>query len=948
MDLSNGGRKKHVTDNGKGVNIGKESQGTGPVGRADGYQGRKEQYNASGSGRAGGSGQRSGGGKSPLLLIIGAIVLLLFGGGGGLSLLNGGSGSGSGSGSSSGSSGSTSSGSSNYSSQSGSYSGSQSASSGSSFTLEDLLSGMTGGSYSGSQSSSSYDSSSASSLGSEFSGLFEMLTGFTGNNSVSDGWGSTVEESSSGNEVITVPTTADELTGGQSSSASSGSIGSTSSQSGSLAQSESQTSQSSSSQASSSGDDADFVYKPSSNNTGRLNTSVAKGARAKRTKILGNGKDTVTIMVYMCGTDLESRSGMASNDLAEMAQATASDKVNILIYTGGCRSWKINGISSQVNQVYKITDGRLQRIIESDGTKSMVDPSTLSGFIKWCAKNYPANRMDLIFWDHGGGSLSGYGYDEKNPRSGSMSLTGIDKALSDAGVTFDFIGFDTCLMGTLETALVCADYADYLIGSEETEPGIGWYYTNWLSSLAKNTSQDTLETGKNIVDGFVDMCARQCRGQLATLALIDLAELEKTVPDKLSAFSSSTGEMIRGSNYKRISNARAGAREFAVSNRIDQVDLVNFADNIGTKAASDLRDVLLSAIKYNRTSTNMTNAYGLSIYFPYRSTMKVDSASRIYKEIGLDSAYSDCIKSFAGLETTGQLASGGSTSPFESLFGGSFGSYGSGGSGYGSSSGGYSGSDILTELLMGYLSGGRSIGGMDSADTKFMSEEGVLDPREAAAYVDANHFHPENMYWTEDEQGRHLMTLPDEDWDLIQNLQMNMFYDTGEGFVDLGLDNIYEFTPNGRLIGDSDGTWLSIDGQPVAFYYEGTTIEDGKETIIGRVPVRLNGYRANLILVFDDENPDGRIAGARYDYVDGETETAAKNTLPLEEGDEIVFLCDIYSYNEDYLDSRTLGEPLIYRDGLEISNTYVGDNTRVTYLLTDIYDQEYWTPVVPN
>ncbi|MBE7003849.1 MAG: peptidase C11, partial [Ruminococcaceae bacterium] len=36
-------------------------------------------------------------------------------------------------------------------------------------------------------------------------------------------------------------------------------------------------------------------------NTGRLNESVANGARAKRTKIQGSGRDTVTIMVYMCG-----------------------------------------------------------------------------------------------------------------------------------------------------------------------------------------------------------------------------------------------------------------------------------------------------------------------------------------------------------------------------------------------------------------------------------------------------------------------------------------------------------------------------------------------------------------------------------------------------------------------------------------------------------------------
>ena len=50
-------------------------------------------------------------------------------------------------------------------------------------------------------------------------------------------------------------------------------------------------------------------------NTGKLDTTVAKGSREKRTEILGNGKDEVTLMVYMCGTDLESRNGMATSDL---------------------------------------------------------------------------------------------------------------------------------------------------------------------------------------------------------------------------------------------------------------------------------------------------------------------------------------------------------------------------------------------------------------------------------------------------------------------------------------------------------------------------------------------------------------------------------------------------------------------------------------------------------
>ena len=238
-----------------------------------------------------------------------------------------------------------------------------------------------------------------------------------------------------------------------------------------------------------------------------VNNSVASGSRAKRTNIIGNNQDTVTLMVYMCGTDLESKYGMASSDMQEMASAKYGDNVNIIVYTGGCSQWKIQGISNQKNQIYQIKGGQLKQLEADMGNGAMTNPDNLSTFIKYCAKNFPANRNELILWDHGGGSVSGYGYDEKNKASGSMNLANVSKALKAGGVKFDFIGFDACLMATAETALMLDDYADYLIASEETEPGVGWYYTNWLTKLGSNTSMPTTEIGKNIVDDFVATCA---------------------------------------------------------------------------------------------------------------------------------------------------------------------------------------------------------------------------------------------------------------------------------------------------------------------------------------------------------------------------------------------------------------------------------------------------------
>ena len=72
-------------------------------------------------------------------------------------------------------------------------------------------------------------------------------------------------------------------------------------------------------------------------NTGILDKSVASAARAKRTTIKVDGKDVITIMVYMCGTDLESRGAMASKDLQEMLAANIGEQINLIIYTGGCK-----------------------------------------------------------------------------------------------------------------------------------------------------------------------------------------------------------------------------------------------------------------------------------------------------------------------------------------------------------------------------------------------------------------------------------------------------------------------------------------------------------------------------------------------------------------------------------------------------------------------------------
>ena len=653
-----------------------------------------------------------------------------------------------------------------------------------------------------------------------------------------------------------------------------------------------------------------------------LNSSVSTDARDKRTKILGNGEDVFTIMVYMCGSDLESKHGMATADLKEMINADISENVNIIIETGGATDWKNSTVSSSTNQRFKLVDDGLITLEENLGRKTMTDSGTLSDFIKYAKQNFPANRYALIFWDHGAGSLSGYGYDEFAPGN-TMTLSEINTALDTAGCTFDFIGFDACLMATFETAITLERYSDYMIASEEIEPGIGWYYTDWLTALSKDTSMSTLNIGKNIIDSFIEVCYQNSSKDKTTLSLIDLAELKGTVPSAFKEFSKSTSELIDSDQYKIVSDARSGAKSFGVPSVDNQVDLIHFASSIGTQEAAELVSTLSECIKYNRTSSNISNSYGLSIYFPYGKLQTLTPMLSTYEDIGFDEEYGDCIKSFANLEAGGQIVSSGSSSPFNSLLGQFTGS---------------TGTDMISGLLDNFL------GGSDYSsligDVAGNALSGWLDPDKIKAnqsYYEENYLDSSDLMF-EDKDGTLVLSLTDDQWDIIQNLQLNVFLDDGEGYIDLGLDNVYEFDDDGDLVMDFDGTWIALNGQIVSYYF----VSEDNGTITGRVPAMLNGQLVDIILVFDDEDPYGKIIGSQMVYE--ETDIAAKGLMELKDGDVIDFLCDYYSYDEKYTDSYYLGNQMIVDGEIMISNVPLGEySVKASYMLTDIYNNNYWT-----
>jgi hypothetical protein len=250
---------------------------------------------------------------------------------------------------------------------------------------------------------------------------------------------------------------------------------------------------------------------------------------------------------------------------------------------------------------------------------------------------------------------------------------------------------------------------------------------------------------------------------------------------------------------------------------------------------------------------------------------------------------------------------------------------------------------MINQVLGSFLQGQMSnISGLSADNMDFLFGRS-LSENEIAEYLNNHSFDGSKLSWRDTPNGQ-AVVLAESDWELVQSLHANLFFDDGAGYIDMGLDNVYDFDHQGNLLAPEECTWIAINEQPVAYYHE-STVDDGTNySITGRVPILYNDERAELILEFTDENPYGSVVGVRRVSTEGETTTVAKTMDTVKDGDVIDFLCDYYSYDGEYIDSYMLGEQLVVDGELTISDVYVDEaRASFTYRFTDIYNQTYWT-----
>lgn len=548
---------------------------------------------------------------------------------------------------------------------------------------------------------------------------------------------------------------------------------------------------------------------------------------------------------YLCGSDLESNYAAATNDLAELLSVELPENVKVVIQTGGTSFWQNDLINADTLGRYLYDHNGFQ-LIEELPSANMGDVQTLRDFLLFGRENYPAKRTAVVLWNHGGGSVSGASFDELYGMD-SLSLAEMYEAFTDVfgsnpqDQPVDIIGFDTCLMATIDTAYTFSDIAKYLVASQETEPGNGWLYSGWIGALKDTPDMEPVELAKVICDSFMQGCMEAGTEDNITLSVTDLSR----VSDLMAAYDDFGREAL----VSAIENPAFFARFSKIANSVE-----NYGGNTREQGYTNMADLGSIALKS-----------GELLPETYRAVVDALSECVVYKVNGKyrpESAGLSCYYSYNGdVDDFISYMSIGPSESFKYLY-----AYGLTGE--------------LPQEGMDYISG---------LNYSSLPQLHTLDS-----------VNWDNMPVKVDANGNVTLTLGIKAIDILSSLTFELYYVDPEEdiMLCLGTDNdIIADWENGIFKDNFRGVWGSLDGALcyMEIAYEGDTYN------LYSIPILLNGEDYNLLVVYDFETGEYGIEGARKPL--DESGAADKNLRYLVEGDEIqtVHFANVISSDSDEL-----------------------------------------------
>lgn len=333
---------------------------------------------------------------------------------------------------------------------------------------------------------------------------------------------------------------------------------------------------------------------------------------------------------------------------------------------------------------YEISSNTVNLVQSLNYLMGSAPKATLIDGASWASTNYQSDRSTLVLWNHGNGSLDyvntrGKASKFKNAHP-FIKLPGMSEEEADnrgilyddatntfldikdlgaacaqiktnMGKPIDILGTDACLMAMLEIAYELQNSVQYLVGSEETIPGLGWPYSSILNTIKTNPAMTTVDFAKSIVLSYATFYANPSNPYRTTDYTLSVIESSK-MPSVVASFSAMLSAItsMQSVNRSAVKQAMRAARRIVTSfTAYDYVDLVDLCDcmkksfqslasgnsitaqkakNVLTSITA-LRTAVVKAIPLSKAGSAFKGkAYGMSIYFPLN-----------YQ---IDNSYKDC------------------------------------------------------------------------------------------------------------------------------------------------------------------------------------------------------------------------------------------------------------------------------------------------------------------
>lgn len=665
------------------------------------------------------------------------------------------------------------------------------------------------------------------------------------------------------------------------------------------------------------------------------------------------------IYIYICGSDLESDGGAATEDINEILNASLPDNSNVVIQAGGANSWNMD-IDPNALQRF-VYDGSNFGLVDSGSPVNMGEQKTVEDFLQFCKDNYPADNEMVIFWDHGGASVSGACYDEVFGDD-HLTLNEIDSAFSSVygKERIEVVGFDCCLMATLDTAELLRNHAKMLVASEELEPGNGWYYTDWLNDLSSDPGMSNAKLGKAICDSFYGRCQMYGTDDETTLSAIDLTQVNLVTGAMNAIGAELLGKATEGNAdiFATYGRAAQNAENYGGNNEssgyFDMVDLGDLLDQCsGTLDSEDFaRYALKRAVVYNVHGSYRSESTGISVFYPYDKAednmQKIEAvtASDIYtsamryaitgqlsqESVDLINMYSEKVQEFGNTASvSASAATGNSDNVSNDNSDNSDSDYDD--SEYEDTYDNYYDDSYSDDYYEEY----RSIASKSFKSVQVSSEK-LGEASDALVFKNDG----KDLEITVDDEG-YITTDIGSNIDAVESVICDflMYDEANDSYIALGYDNDVEVDWDNGVIRDNfRGVWASLGGHRM---YLDITYESDNYNLYS-VPVTVNGKEMDMSISYDYKTESYKILGLS-DSVDTESSNVSANrvTEKLKAGDKITFIgyildYDTYEWSDIELDSFT------YSEDMEITEEDLGDGQfAIMFITTDVAGNEVYS-----